>query len=100
MLVVFTSPASYEITMFGDIAKHLIQMMGHSGTIPGAITGDDIPRALENLRNAVNGTDGEPVDDVDEDEEEQVSMSQRAFPLIEMLEAAAQDKTSIRWYVK
>jgi len=105
MLVVFTSKAFYDITMFGDVAEHLIKMMGHSGTIPGAVGADDIPAALERLKGAVKTEDAKPksdhrTDDEDEKEEEPVTLSNRAFPLIEMLEAAAEEHASVMWYAK
>lgn len=105
MLIVFTSPAFYNITMFGDIAEQLIRMMGHSGAIPGALGADDIPRALEQLQGAVRSAEQQPApEQQDEDEEgeedEDVSLSHRAYPLIEMLKAAAEEKTTIRWYKK
>lgn len=104
MLVIFTSPASYDITMFGDVAKDLIRMMGHSGSIPGAIASEDIPQALENLRTGIKTADAEapePAGNSDDGEEEDaVSMSHRAYPLIEMLESAVNNNSGIRWYKK
>jgi hypothetical protein len=105
MLVIFTSRAYYDITMFGDIAEQLIKMMGHSGTTPGAIGADDIPAALERLRGGVKIEDAKPrteriPDDEDNEEEEPVSLSNRAFPLMEMLDAAAREHCSVMWYAK
>lgn len=105
MLVVFTSPAFYDITMFGDIAENLIKMMGHSGSIPGAIGADDILLALERLQGAIETEAENPAPRLEtreneEEEEEQVNLSHRAYPLMEMLKAAAEQETSIRWYKK
>ncbi|HQU63324.1 MAG TPA: DUF1840 family protein, partial [Nitrosomonas sp.] len=36
MLVTFRTDVG-DITMFGDIALHMIKLMGHSETVPGAI---------------------------------------------------------------
>jgi len=49
MLVKFTTNAYADITMFGDIALTMLKMMGHSGTVPGAILAADIPAALSRL---------------------------------------------------
>lgn len=104
MLVVFTSKAFYDITMFGDVAEHLIKMMGHSGSVPGAIGADEIPAALERLKGEVKTEDARPKadrhDDEDDKDEEPVTLSNRAFPLIEMLTAASQEHCSIMWYAK
>ena len=104
MLVIFSSKAYYDLTMFGDIAEQLIKIMGHSGTIPGAIGADDIPAALERLRVAARSEDAEPSADANdaqaEQEEEPVSLFNRAYPLIEMLEAAEKEHCSVMWEAK
>lgn len=43
MLVTFTTSAYADITMFGDVAVHLLKLMGHSATMPGALLAEDIP---------------------------------------------------------
>ncbi len=104
MLITFESNAHTDVTMFADIAKSLIKMMGHSGTIPSAIAAKGIPAALEHLKKALEAESPEERDEVvneDEDEEEtEVSMSGRAFPLVEMLKAAAKENQAIMWYQK
>ncbi len=37
MIVTFRSKAHADIIMFGDIAIKLLKLMGHSGTVPGAL---------------------------------------------------------------
>jgi hypothetical protein len=102
MLITFKTPVHADITMFGDVAKALIKMMGHSGTVPGAILADDVPMALENLRAAVKHTPDAPLnphrDDNDETPpSESVSLSHRALPLLELLEAAAREGKNVMW---
>ena len=46
MLVTFSTTAYADITMFGGVAVTLLEMMGHSGTVPGAILTADLPAAL------------------------------------------------------
>ncbi|HSF46992.1 MAG TPA: DUF1840 domain-containing protein, partial [Burkholderiales bacterium] len=53
MLVQFQTPAYATITMFGGVAKTLLKMMGMTGDIPGAINAEDVPGALERLKQAV-----------------------------------------------
>ncbi len=102
MLVTFRTRPYSDITMFGKVAVTLIQMMGHSGTVPGAILGEDIPAALERLREALAklAEEARPERDEEDDEDfldEPVSLHKRALPLIELLEAAAADEASVSW---
>ncbi len=62
MLVTFQTKAYAPITMFGDVAVTLIKLMGHSGTVPGAILAEDIPAALARLRAAVAEHAGDSLD--------------------------------------
>lgn len=88
--------------MFGDIAVMLLKMMGHSGTVPGAILAQDIPPALERLKAAVaaapelhpeqGSSAGDPGD-----KEPVVSIRQRAYPLIDLLERAIQKRCDVLW---
>lgn len=100
MLVTFSSPAYADITMFGDIAIHLLKLMGHSGTVPGALAAEDIPAALEHLQAAIKADgrspEGEKAAD-EEDGEPNVSISQRAWPLLELLRSAAKANSYVIW---
>jgi hypothetical protein len=100
MLVTFTTKAWADITMFGDIAVLLIKMMGHSGTVPGALIAEDVPVALARLKEAVSQEpDDEPAGyDDDDSGERKVSIPIRAYPLIELLTAAAAQKCSVMWH--
>jgi hypothetical protein len=97
MLVTFTTDAYADITMFGDVAQTLLKMMGHSGTVPSAILAEDVPAALNRLTAAIEAAKAAPsVDDEDEDEP-QVSLSNRAWPLINLLTAAAKEGCDVMW---
>ncbi|MEP6606140.1 MAG: DUF1840 domain-containing protein, partial [Nitrosospira sp.] len=54
MLLTFKSDAYADITMFGDVAQQLLKMMGHSGTVPGAILAKDVPTVLDRLTRAID----------------------------------------------
>jgi len=97
MLVTFTTDAYADITMFGDVALALLKMMGHSGTVPSAILAADVPAALSRLTAGIEAAKAvPPVDDEDEDEP-QVSLSNRALPLINLLTAAAREGCDVMW---
>ena len=97
MLVRFDSKVGM-LQMFGDVATTLLKMMGQSGAVPGAILARDIPGALQRLRQGVGaapkGTDPAKSDD---DREPAVQLSQRAFPLIELLERASKAGADVIW---
>ncbi|MBD3670353.1 MAG: DUF1840 domain-containing protein [Gammaproteobacteria bacterium] len=96
MLVTFSTPAYADITMFGDVATHMLRLMGHSETVPGAILAEDVPMALERLVTAVEAETSNQETDNDEDEPA-VSLSHRALPLIKLLEAAAVANSNVMW---
>jgi hypothetical protein len=73
------------------------RMMGQSGAVPGAILSQDIPSALQRLRQAIGQNPGAGTQTQTDDEEPQVNISQRAFPLIELLERAAKSGADVIW---
>lgn len=107
MLVRFHSKSSAGVLMFGDIAVALLRLMGMSGAVPGAVLARDIPEALHRLRQAVESPEGERVldpsrgnernDDADGPEIPQVKLRTRAYPLLQMLEAAAAADCDVIW---
>ena len=100
MLVTFSNRLSGDITMFGDIAVQLLKLMGHSGTVPSALSAEDVPAALAKLQNAIDDIEPLPESDLLQNEEEQgatVSLAHRAMPLIEMLQTSARDKSYLMW---
>ena len=97
MLVRFNSDVGL-ITMFGDIAVTLLKMMGQSGVLPGAIAPEDIPAALGRLKKEVAAHPGSPAGgDSAGAGEPRVSIRQRAFPLIDLLERAAKRGCHVIW---
>lgn len=102
MLITFKTPVHADITMFGDVAKALIRMMGHSGSVPGALLAEDVPAALARLKAAVEANpeaplNPEPDDADDEARAQSVSLRHRALPLIGLLEAAAREEKNVMW---
>ncbi|EJD0682577.1 hypothetical protein BBM62_15180 [Vibrio parahaemolyticus] len=105
MLITFRCRSYANVTMFGDIALEMIKMMGHSGTVPGSISAQDVPDALSKLTSALsakNAAEENLPTDVDVDEEEEraepaVSLGRRAFPLIELLKSAIKEECEVMW---
>ena len=105
MLVTFRTKAYANITMFGDVAKQLLELMGHSGTVPSAIRAEDVPTALARLEAAIAQRKAAEAAKAPEDEQgrdgydapRKVTLSQRAVPLLELLRAAAAKKQEVMW---
>jgi hypothetical protein len=98
MLVTFTTDAYADITLFGDVAFAMLKMMGHSGTVPGAILAEDVPVALDRLKVAIEAEKAPPPVENDKDEDEpKVSMAHRALPLMNLLAAAAKAESNVMW---
>ncbi|MBB6093606.1 hypothetical protein HNQ60_002487 [Povalibacter uvarum] len=109
MLVTFRSKAAASITMFGDVASQLLNMMGASGRIPGAFTGEDVQSALQKLESSLARLKeqgdhtaappalNEDMEAEDEEDEPPLELAVRAAPLIELLQRAAAAKAEVTW---
>ncbi|MBS9813186.1 DUF1840 domain-containing protein [Vibrio alginolyticus] len=103
MLITFRCRSHSNVTMFGDIALDMLKMMGHSGTVPGSISAQDVPDALSRLTSALsakNAAEENLHTDVDEEEEQAepaVCLGRRAFPLIELLKSAIKEECEVMW---
>lgn len=106
MLVTFHSRAYADITLFGDIAQTLLKMMGHSGTVPGALLAADIPAAQARLQAALTvqqaaaaakpQVPGEE-QEAEEEKETKPPLTLRALPLLELLDASARAGCDVMW---
>ena len=100
MIVTFHSKDYYPITMFGEPALQLIEKMGCTPKVPGAIYAEDVPQALwqlqRNLQDLSEGTEM-PAASPEEQAEASVSLQTRAVPLLEMLRGAAKKQHNISW---
>lgn len=102
MLITFSTRArSPDVIMFDDVALQLLKLMGRRTRVPSAIEPADIPDALQKLRAALATenrtiTQSQPQDDEDEVGED-ISLSVRAGPLIELLEAAQGQNVPVMW---
>ena len=90
--------------MFGDVAVKLLKLMGRSGKVPGAITPEDIPRALQKLKTALSEYGTAALSDRSEEQEEPesfidepVSLPTRAMPLVELLEGSFAENVGVMW---
>jgi hypothetical protein len=99
MIVTFKSKASASVTMFGDIAVQLLKLMGHSGTVPGALRPEDIPAAIAKLEQGLAARPAASATPKADDDEAElaVSLATRAGPLLELLKAAQAGGAHVMW---
>ena len=88
MLITFSCPAYANILMFNDIARQLIQFMGHSDSVPGAIMTDDVLLAFNALQRKLDVYQDKATTilgiSADDTEMPNISLQQRALPLIHL----------------
>lgn len=93
MIVRFVSSETGEVLMFAETARALLQVVGKETTARGTFIPAEMPAAAQALREAVRQAAAQAPAEDDEEEEERerrkerpVSLGQRAWPLIDMLE--------------
>ncbi len=103
MLITFRSKVG-DITMFGEVGKKMLALMGQSGVVPGALLAADLPAAIARLRDGAArepAPEPEPVARKgprdDRDKEPPIALATRAKPLIDMLEHAAKTGADVIW---
>ncbi len=112
MIYEFKSRATGSVVMTKPVAEWILQIIGKAPGASGIITLDQMPAAVAALRRAIdeekrslraaqaaqNGGDaGSETENADDNYP--VSLAQRAYPFIEMLEAAHQGGKDVTWGV-
>lgn len=100
MLVKFNSSTSGQIMMFSPAARQLLEILGKQCSARGVITSEQVPGAIERLRQAVSAGDRSSADDGKDDSGEDqpaIGLAQRAFPFIELLEWTRKEDGYILW---
>ena len=98
MLVTFSCDAYENISYFNEVAKQLLSLMGHSGTVPGALKANEVAGALSHLQQGLGHTKSElGNDNQDEEYEPDISLAKRAIPLISLLQAAVKKGCNVLW---
>lgn len=96
----FKTTAAAEFTMFDADGRHMIELMGHIPSAQGALAAEDVPQALQRLRAAM--LQPEPAQDspgdTDTSQRDHVSLANRAYPLLQMLEAATAENKPVLWH--
>lgn len=104
MLFEFRSRATGTITMTSKTGAEILRIIGKSPDPTGIITVAQIPDAIAALKQAADNEPPPPPEtarpqDDDSPREPFVSLRQRVFPLIEMLEQAKAADVDVTWGV-
>ncbi|THC40659.1 DUF1840 domain-containing protein [Massilia sp. Mn16-1_5] len=114
MLITFKSKAYPDVMMYQDHAKRILDLLNKEPEI-GVITAAEAGRAVELLEHEIEESRkhppseeieqdikahrGDDDDDPDHEQAQIVSFSTRAYPMLEMLRAARDNKCDILWGV-
>jgi hypothetical protein len=107
MLVTFKSGVCADVMMFVEVAQQMMEIMGKEFTPRGVFTVEQLPHAISRLKQAVaedrqlrQGAAPPPEDEEEgEERRERVSITQRALPLIELLECSLREEKPVLWGV-
>lgn len=93
-MVRFQTKNHADVVMFDSVAAKMLELMGHSGTIPGALDENEVATALSRLESAVSKPAAQSGDDWNGDS---VSLSHRVQPLIDLLTTANNAQNHVIW---
>lgn len=109
-IVTFKSAACADVIYFSDVGKRMMELMGKEAANQGIVTVEQLPAAIAQLKAAI-AADREQHRALVQDEEPQVektaggnsrprvSLTQRALPLLAMLEESLAGKKPVVWGV-
>jgi hypothetical protein len=110
VIITFQSPASGDVIMFGDVAKRMMKLMGKEPSDKGIVTVEQLPDAIARIKAAIEEDKrdraGRNPEDLPQTEKAEgggsrpyVSLSQRALPLLELLEWSLKKQKPVVWGV-
>lgn len=109
-IVTFKSGAAADVIYFGDVARRMMELMGKDPDAKGIVTVEQLPDAIARLKTAIAADRERHRKLVQEDERSNevaegggtrpaVSLTQRALPLLAMLEESLAEKKPVVWGV-
>lgn len=111
MLYTFKSDAAADVLMFGDAARKLVTLLGKDADdAKGIVTVEQLPDAIARLRAAIEEDRARQTPPSEEKEAADreagrtgmaapVSLAQRAWPLLDMLEQSQRAGVPVVWGV-
>ena len=108
MLITFRSQAAGDVMMFGNVAMQMLRIIGKAPADRGIITVPQLPDAIISLKDAITADKAalsrgspsgkeKPDAKSDDGQDQFVSASQRAQPLIELFEWSLKDDKPVLW---
>ncbi|MFK7954584.1 MAG: DUF1840 family protein [Lysobacterales bacterium] len=101
MAVTFSTRSHPRVIQLDHVARSLLKMMGCANEVPGAIRPENVEAARDKLRQALTlcADDGVEAQDKssEQEDDELVSVSRRAQPLLDLLDTAAQKRNHVIW---
>ena len=107
MLITFKSNAAADLLMYKAHAKPFLDSLGKD-LDQGTLTAEEMAAAITALENEITLSKQHPGANPDDNKDsygddlesgKQVSISARAFPLLEMMRAAQKENTFVMWGV-
>ncbi|UQB42789.1 DUF1840 family protein [Thiomicrospira microaerophila] len=89
-MIRFKTKQHADVVMHDAMAEKLIKIMGASGLVPSALDHDMIAEAIDKLSRLAKNSSSDLAQD-------QVSLSQRAQPLIALLNTALTSGEPVMW---
>ena len=102
MLITFKSRASGKVIMYKKNGKEMLSVLGKNpNDTKGIVTIEQLPGAITALKTAIKADQALRREPVDEEAEtgSQVFLSQRALPILELLENSLEDNVPVTWSV-
>lgn len=101
-MIVFQSEVGADVMMFDEVAQRMMELMGKEKSVRGVVTVEQMPEAIAALRAAIaqdKATHGGGDDGDGKEGAPRVSLTQRAVPLIELLEISHARGKPVMWGV-
>ena len=105
MLIIFKSPTSGDVNMLEKNAQEMLSLLGKNpDDRQGVITVEQLPAAINALQAAIAADKARPkINDKghesDDGAEPEISLAQRALPLLQLLQNALKEKAMVTWGV-
>lgn len=105
MLVTLHSTAAPDISMLRDLAQYLLGILGKRIGERGVIAAEELPEAISRLEAAISedkalhATDEGTTGNTERDGRKRIMLSQRAYPLLDMMRVAQREHADILWGV-
>lgn len=98
MLITFKTKSYANITMFGEVAQKMLELMDYGVGVPGGIVAEDVSHAFDNLQQGLAQIP-EIIEAAGQTEDDQpsVSLHTRAVPLLALLQSALDNENQVRW---